>query len=485
MAATQPNIILITTDQQRYDTAGAAAPPFMRTPHFDQLAREGITFPRAYTSCPICVPSRVSIMTGQNVYSHGMTHNGATSDVLGRDHTLPARLRTCGYQTAAIGKMHFTPQRTRHGFDEMLLPDDYYRQMQRDGHSVQPMRHGLGQNEIYPSMSTVPEAQTLTSWIAEQSALYVLTRRDPAVPFFLWSSFSKPHPPLDPPEPYYSMYRDCDIPEPVIGNWRNGDDCPAVFRREQTIWDADQLDPQTIRAARSAYYGLITQVNYNIGRIIAALSESGLYRETLIIYASDHGEMIGDHRAQAKTYFYEPSAHVPLVVRLPQSWEDRHHGQQCAALADLSDILPTLLKAAGGDVPAEINGMDLVGVARGQIPPRDYLEGMVAGVGQPQGGVNFIAQWGTFYQAITDGQWKYIWYPEGGCEQLFNIETDPAEATNLVEKHPDHRDRLRDELIRRRGDLQQRPVLDINEHDLRNIYRLGCTMEISDHDIRH
>ena len=258
MAAPQPNILLISTDQQRYDTVGASAPPFMRTPHFDQLAREGITFSRAYTSCPLCVPSRVSIMTGQNVYSHGMTHNGTTSDVLGREHTLPARLRNCGYQTAGIGKMHFTPQRTRHGFDEMLLPDDYYRQMQRDGHAVQPMRHGLGQNEIYPSLSTVPESQTLTSWIAEQTALYISTRRDPAVPFFVWCSFSKPHPPLDPPEPYYSMYRDCEIPEAVIGDWRDGDDCPAVFRREQTIWGADRIDRQTIRAARLAYYGLIT-----------------------------------------------------------------------------------------------------------------------------------------------------------------------------------------------------------------------------------
>lgn len=109
MAPVPPNILLITTDQQRYDTTGTNRPSFLRIPHIDQLAREGITFSRAYANCPLCVPSRVSIMTGQkSVTSHGMTHNGATSEVMGRDDTLPALMRARGYQTAAIGKMHFS-----------------------------------------------------------------------------------------------------------------------------------------------------------------------------------------------------------------------------------------------------------------------------------------------------------------------------------------------------------------------------------------
>jgi len=188
-------------------------------PHFDQLRREGLTFTSAYADCPSCVPSRVSIMTGQFVTSHGMARNGQTSTVMGRERTLPAYMRALGYQTAAIGKMHFGPQRLRHGFDEMILPDDYYREMIRRGASLQPMRHGLGQNELYPTMATVPESQTLTNWIAEQCLEYIRVRRDPTVPFFLWCSFSKPHPPLDPPEPYYSMYRGCAIAEPVYGDW--------------------------------------------------------------------------------------------------------------------------------------------------------------------------------------------------------------------------------------------------------------------------
>ena len=497
MDDTKPNILLITTDQQRHDTVGAAKPPFMRTPHVDQLAREGITFTRAYAGCPLCVPSRMSIMTGRTVFSHGMTHNGASTEVMGRDGTLPTLLRGCGYQTAAIGKMHFTPQRARHGFDEMILPDDYCRQMHRSGAALQPMRHGLGQNELYPSMSTVPESATLTSWIAEQCVEYIGARRDPTTPFFLWCSFSKPYPPLDPPEPYYSMYRDCEIPDPVVGAWRDGDECPQVFRREQIVWGADRLSPQVIRAARVAYLGLITQIDYHIGRLFAALQETGALHNTLILFTSDHGEMIGDHRAASKTYFYEPAAHVPFVLRLPQTWVGRHHGEHCDALVDMSDILTTLLGAAGGDAPDTIDGQNLIGVVNDQVVRRDYLEAMVAGRAQPQGWGDFLTKWGCFYTAITDGRFKYLWYPEGGHEQLFDLQTDPHELNNLAGQAAcrEQRDRLRDEMIRRHaargGDLVQdgqlvaREVLDISEADLRNNNRLACVTESASHDIRH
>jgi arylsulfatase len=493
----QPNILLITSDQQRYDTCGESAPSFMRTPHINQLAREGISFTRAYATCPLCVPSRISIMTGHNVFSHGMTHNGATGDVMGRERTLPSALRDCGYQTAAIGKMHFHPQRKRHGFDEMILPDDYFRQMQQSGAALQPMRHGLGQNEFYPSMSTVPEAQTLTSWIAEQSADYIGVRRDPDVPFFLWCSFSKPHPPFDPPEPYYSMYRDCDIPDPVVGDWRDGPQCPPVFRREQTVWGADTLSPETIRAARVAYYGLITQIDYSIGRLFAALTQTGLLQDTLILFASDHGEMLGDHRAVAKTYAYEAASHVPLVLRLPPSWDDRHHGESCDALVDLCDIMPTLLTAAGGRAPADVDGLDLVGTVRGIVPRRHHLEMMVAGRKVEQAWGNFVSRWGCFYTAITDGRTKYIWYPEGGREQLFDLEADPNELKNIADEpqHRQTRDALRREMIRRHaerksdlvsdGALVEQPIIDVSDRDLRNYYRLACMNPIADSDVRH
>ena len=432
----QPNILLITTDQQRYDAAGDAAPAFLRTPHYDHLCREGVQFSSARADCPICVPARVSIMTGKTVFGHGMEGNGNTTEAMGREGTLPALLRECGYQTAAIGKMHFGPMRSRHGFEEMILPDDYYREMRRSGHPLEPMRHGLGQNELYPGMATVPESMTLTNWIAEQCVSYIRDRRDPNQPFFLWCSFSKPHPPLDPPEPYYSMYRNTAIPDPVFGDWSEDERCPIPFARHREEWSCDLVPPEVIREARAAYYGLLTQIDYNVGRVFAALQDQDLFRDALILYTSDHGEFLGDHHSGGKFTFHEASCHVPFVLRLPQSWENRCHGTRNNKLVTHADILPAFLRAAGGAPPEGIEGHDLVALARGEIEGRAYLES--------------TAEWGLYF-GITDGHWKYIFYPEGGSQQFFNLIEDPQELRDLARcgDCAEEMARLKDEMIRR------------------------------------
>ncbi|NED99702.1 sulfatase-like hydrolase/transferase [Phytoactinopolyspora halotolerans] len=480
-----PNIVLITTDQQRYDTVGPRAPDFLRTPHLDHMAREGITYSSAYAQCPMCVPSRVSIMTGRTVAGHGMAHNGHSSEVVDRETSLPSMLRQAGYQTAAIGKMHFTPERARHGFDEMLLPADYYTEMTRRGHDVQPMRHGLGQNELYPGMATVPESLTLTSWTAERCVDYIRERRDPTVPFFLWCSFSKPHPPLDPPEPYYSMYLNSPIPEPVFGDWSEDERCPEAFRRAREKWSLDLIPPEVIRAARAAYYGLVTHIDYAIGRVFAALQDLRMFDDTLLVFTSDHGEYLGDHHTGAKTFFHEASAHVPFIVRLPKSWDDRRHGTTVADPVTHADIMPTLLAAAGQPAPGQCDGQDLFALARGELDsPRRYVDG----VGRVPDAT---------YHAITDGRWKYIHYPEGDTEQLFDVENDPDERTDLSgsSEHEKRRADLRQELIdllERRGSewvrdgrlVSQEPFGDTTR-DRRNESWPGYHTERHDVDVRH
>ena len=421
---TRPNIVLITTDQQRYDTMAPYAPSFLRTPHLDHLMRDGVVFDRAYADCPICVASRASIMTGRYARNHGLPNNAETSGRFGRDNTLPTLLRNLGYQAAAIGKMHFGPERCRHGFDEMILPADYYRQMGGRGADLQPMRHGLGQNELYPGMATVPECRTQTAWIAEQCVDYIKVRRDPTVPFFLWCSFSKPHPPLDPPEPYYSMYRNCPIPEPIRSAWSIGESRPAAFRRQQESWSSDLIPPEIIREARAAYYGLITQIDYNLGRVFAALQDHDLFNETLFVFASDHGEFLGDHHTTCKIFLHEVSARIPFILRLPKSWPQRPYGQRVASLTSLADILPTLVPAAGGTTPAGLDGQDLLAVLQCRQAPRRYLPALACWRHpEPEH---------ALYLGITDGRWKYMWYPEGSAEQLFDVETDPQELTDLA-----------------------------------------------------
>lgn len=484
----KPNIILITTDQQRYDTVGPDRPDFLRTPHYDHLCRDGITFTKAYADCPLCVPARTSIMTGKYGLNHGLLTNGQTSSVMGHTETLPAALRAEGYQTAAIGKMHFGPERVRHGFEEMILPADYYNEMAGKGHPLQPMRHGLGQNELYPTMATVPESMTLTSWIAEKSLEYIQQRRDPSRPYFLWCSFSKPHPPLDPPEPYYSMYLDENIPAPISAEWAQDANCPVEFMRLRQRFSYDLVPGCIIKKARAAYYGLITQVDYNMGRIFAALQDKGEFDNTLIIYTSDHGEYLGDFKTGAKLYPHEPSAHVPFVIKLPKSRPGRISGETIDSLVTHADIMPTLLNAAGGKPGDKTDGIDLIDLACGNVAPRHSL--VFSTAGRDENEKQFLR-----FLAITDGRWKYIYFPEGPAEQLFDLESDPKEKTNLASQQQHHKtkNRLKECLIKQEhvkphlanGLLPQFAVKNDTETERRSNPLPGYCTEFYDLDIKH
>lgn len=435
---TQPNLLLITTDQQRFDTVAPHAPDFLRTPHLDLLRYEGVRFDRTYAQTPLCVPSRVSLMTGRSPLSHGMMTNGSTSTVMGRNNTVPALLRTAGYATCAIGKMHFTPERARHGFEEMLLPADYYDWIRQTGSLMQPMRHGLGQNELYPSTATVPEAATLTSWIAEQCVSYIRDRRDPTAPFFLWASFSKPHPPLDPPEPYASMYHDEAMPPPRSAAWASDDQCPPALLRQRQRAGSDLIPPPVIAAARAAYYGLITHIDYSIGRILAALQDLDLLATTTIIFTSDHGEFLGDFGMSRKSAFHDPAARVPLLLRPAPSLGLNLHGTTCQALTTHTDVSATLAAAAGAPIPTDWEGHDLHALARGQTPGRHTLLSLAT---QRHHGHE-----SPTYLGITNGHWKYIWYPEGARQQLFDLTTDPQELVEASAAEPQITGQLRSQL---------------------------------------
>ncbi len=415
----QRNILLITTDQQRFDTIHAAGNPHILTPHLDWLFDDGIYFSNAYSDCPVCMPARATIMTGRYAYSHGLTGNRGDVRPMEPATTLPGVLTRAGYQTCAIGKMHFHPLRCHYGFERMEILEHYYRDMARHPERGRPMEHGLGQNEMEPVISTVHENHSLTHWTIERSIDFLETRDDTR-PFFLWTSIAKPHPPFDPCRNYWDLYETDALPLPIRGDWsaRWEDVPPGYLAATFDLNMAHRFDDRRWRAIRRAYYACITQLDYALGLLFARLRELGLFENTLILFTSDHGEMLGDHHMGAKSVPFEGSSHIPLLARLPHGSWDRNavRGLRCGALTALADIYPTCLAFAGATPPPDVrlDGLDLLAAARGEAE-RERL----------------IGECGP-YHFVREGRWKYCYEARGGAQLLFDLESDPLEQHDLI-----------------------------------------------------
>ena len=416
-SAQYPNIVLITADQWRGDCLGCAGSrhPVM-TPHVDQLAAEGVRFTHAYADCPVCMPQRVTTLTGQVASRFGMPHNfaPATRSPIDGDRCLPARLaRQCGYQTEAIGKMHVHPERSRVGFDHVCLhPDDYVMWLEEHGYGGLYRGHGLGGNEIYPVFSAVPEPYTHTHWIVDEATTF-LRQRDPDCPFFLWTVFEAPHSPFDPPEEYVRLYERFPIPDSVFGDW-TGDRMPPMLQNRVLKGKFDKLSTEVLREARRHYYAQITHIDYQLGRLLGQLKTLGLYDNTVIVFTSDHGEHLGDHGLFGKQTFVSGSADVPLIVRLPESLRSGNMPEACHAPVLTADICPTLLAAAGLDAFEGTDGLSLLPLVQGG----DNGRSVVCGEGRDSA-------------FCTDGRWSYLYYPHGGVEQLFDNAGDPENLCDL------------------------------------------------------
>ena len=410
------NILLITTDQQRFDTINAWGNQSIFTPHLNYMAAVGISFPNCYADCPICVPSRTTIMTGRRGYESGVISNVSHEAVMRQDTerglTLPALLTKAGYQTCAKGKMHFQPARACYGFEQMRLPLDYMREYDGKKDSARPKVHGVGECEMEPVISTVDTKDSITTWIADEIIDFLETR-DPLRPFFLWGSFTKPHPPFDPCRDYWALYEGISMPEPVYGDWSEIlEQTPQGFLAgcyENT--NLHLFGKEQLQAVRRAYYAMITQVDYELGRILAVLREQKLDETTWIIFTSDHGEMLGDHHMSQKNLCFEGSAHVPLFVVPPQG---RMAARTEKNLAEISDLYPTILHMAGVPVPEHARGKNLLEpLAENRIFYGNSLD--------------------SHFCVMEDGV-KLVYSARGDHTLLFDLKTDPMERKNLAEK---------------------------------------------------
>lgn len=411
------NILLITTDQQRFDTINAWGNTSIFTPHLNYMAAMGISFTSCYACCPICVPSRTTIMTGLHGYESGVVSN-ATHEAFMRERTakrltLPAILTDNGYQTSARGKMHFEPARACYGFEQMTLPLDYMRLYDGKKDAARPKIHGVGECEMEPVLSTVDVKDSITTWIADQ-AIDFLETRDPLRPFFLWTSFTKPHPPFDPCRDFWALYDGIPMPPAVHGDWSETlEGTPQGFLAgayENT--NLHLFGPEQLANSRRAYYAMITQVDYELGRIFGALREQHLFENTWVIFTSDHGEMLGDHYMSQKNLFFEGSAHVPLLI-LPPAGRQIPHNYREENPAELADLYPTILKMAGLPVPDDVTGKDLM---QPLSPDRIFYGNSL--------NKNFC---------VMDHKVKLVYSAVGGHTLLFDLASDPMETRNLAE----------------------------------------------------
>lgn len=430
MSNTKPNIVFITADQWRGDCIGFLNRHPVMTPHINQLANEGVTFTQAYADCPVCMPQRVTFLTGKAGSRTGVTRNTNERLPIDPKKSLPGILtREGGYQTKAIGKMHFNPERARFGFEHITLhPNDYVNWLEETEYKGLYRGHGLGGNEIYPAESAVPERFTHTNWIVDESIRF-LEQRDPDAPFFLWMVFEAPHSPFDPPESYVRLYQNITVSDRVYGEW-DADDIPFLYERNKAQKFCP-LEGEMLKETRRRYYAQITHIDYQIGRFLGELHSRGLYDNTVIVFTSDHGEHLGDHGLFGKASFLNSSANVPLIMSLPSCIPLAENGLRIDTPVLTADIYPTLLEMAGLPVPDDIDGVSLTDrIATGKGDETRIIFG------------EFGEENGTSF--AHNGRYKYIYYNAGGREQLFDAAKDKDDRIDLSQR-PEYQD-IKEEL---------------------------------------
>ena len=429
---TRPNLLLILCDEMRGDCLGISGHPDVKTPWLDTLAATGIRFTHAYSATPTCIPARAAIHTGMSQEHHGRVgyRDGVRWDY---PHTMAGELTAAGYQTECVGKMHVHPLRNSLGYEHITLHDGYlhyYRrpdtpafEQQRDaddyfhflrselGVDADVTVSGIDCNSWLTRAWPYEERFHPTRWVTDQS-LDFLRRRDRDRPFFLTVSYVRPHAPYDPPQAYLDMYRDRNLTAPPVGDW---EDTESYLKDGRIAASSTApADPDMLLRAMAGYYACITQMDHEIGRLYMALVEQQLLDNTVILFASDHGEMLGDHYFCRKSLPYEGSARVPMILTGPSDYLRGREGTVSDRLAELRDIMPTLLEAAGAPVPDTVDGLGLLHEDGPGYLHGEHLNGRLSN------------------HFIVTGTDKYIWFSVTGEEQYFDLAADPQELHNAV-----------------------------------------------------
>jgi choline-sulfatase len=408
MPERRPNILLVMADQLVPFLTGAYGHPVVQTPSLDRLAAEGVRFDAAYTPYPLCSPARAALVTGRYASRLGCYDNAS---ILPADEpTVAHYLTNAGYDTVLTGKMHFVGPDQLHGFSRRLTTDvfpatlDWVPTVDEEGRFV---RGGHARSYVPPEVGVRPWT-TFLSYDEETHfrALEYLRERArlrPEEPFFLVVSYHHPHDPFHPTQELWDLYEGAEIDVPEQREWEVSA-LDAWANEAHGCADVDLADPSAMRALRRAYYALVTYVDRKLGELLEAIPE-----DTVVLFTSDHGDMLGERGMVQKRCFYEWSVRVPLVLRAP-----RLEPTVVPHPVSLLDVAPTLLDLAGVDDRLELDGRSLLD----PDPDRAVLaEYHVEKVRAP-----------CFM--VRRGPRKLI-RVHGHGEQLFDLEADPGERESL------------------------------------------------------
>jgi arylsulfatase A-like enzyme len=441
----QPNILFVYSDQHRADVLGCAGNSVVATPNLDRLASEGMRFEQAWTESPICQPARTSLLTGQFPTAHGILGNFGEESQPSWD-TFPRALQQAGYETAVVGKTHYanwpmggggkTPPEDEwiksFGYDHVLEEFDRYvhvnfetpytRFLAEHGElepykKVISERFRIGDRHWEGVTSPLPQELDLTSFLASQAQDW-LKQRSGSKPWFLNLAFVQPHVPLMADPQWAAHYADAkilrtttSIPDPGNADWAKH------IETLQKHSHSELLDDDFVLAGARQYYAMVSLIDQKVGDLLTLLEQRGDLDNTLIIYASDHGEMLGDHGLMAKMCFYKSAVRIPLIVRPPEGSAPRVHGGPVQAI----DIAATVLDAGAAKPLDNSPARSLLPTMTGKSDGfRDIANSMIR-----------LRPEAPTWIAASDGRYRLTYdRATGEAVEFFDLETDPDENVN-------------------------------------------------------
>ena len=418
----RPNILLIMTDQHNPHIVGYAGNKWVDTPTLDELAQKGVAFTSAYCNSPLCVPSRMSFLTGR--YPHNCSAWDNQSMIDPSYPTIPSWLSQHDYITASVGKMHFRGKDQHHGFQErpygdlVDTPILIHQPDPPDTADGRAQSHAVGRFP-FAGVSKIPESMQQDRVVTQESLAWLLdyTSENNDQPWFFTASYYRPHFPLTAPRRYIQKYLSKNIPYPSLP-----EDYPDQLHPHDKFivddFNLTKFDSSQLQQALSAYYACVNYVDDLIGELLRQLKDAGCLENTYVIYTSDHGDMAGEHGLWWKRTYYEASAGVPLIVTgadiTPQATNNTP--------VELVDLFPTICDWAGIEHPEGLDGESLVPLLNGkpeQRQKRQVLSELLGGARQSQ------------FRMIRGDKWKVVEFPDAS-PRLFDMENDPDETHDCM-----------------------------------------------------